>query len=236
LFQDRDTVRKLWKVQSLSSPIPFYVHVLKHFFGMHDRALTIYRADDSGAAPTPNANSKVLEHNRVDHLSHQGFKRAFTGPGLAPTAQRFIKDLSRRCEELDITTEWTEMPDLVDFFRTIHGSSLLQAVFGPSLLEINPDFIKDVWKFDDSIPWLARVVPFFVNPEPYRVRERLRNQLKKWYKYAREHFTDSSIYQDGDGDPYWGSELIRYQQKKYLQVDNYDDDALASADLALVWG
>ncbi|KAF1849695.1 cytochrome P450 [Cucurbitaria berberidis CBS 394.84] len=236
LFQDRDTVRRLWKAQSLSSPIPFYVHVLKHFFGMHNRALTTYRADNSGASPTPNNNSNVLEKNRLDYLTHEGFKRAFTGPALAPTARRYMKDLARRCEDLNVSDDWTDMPDLVQFFRTVHGAALLQAVFGPSLLKINPDFMDDAWKFDDSIPWLARLVPSFVNPEPYRTRERLRNQLKRWYKYARENFSDDCIYEDGDGDPYWGSELIRYQQKKYLQADNFDDDALASADLALVWG
>ena len=128
------------------------------------------------------------------------------------------------------------MPDLLKFFRTVHGAALLQAVFGPSLLEINPNFIEDAWKFDDSIPWLARMIPSFVNPKPHRMRQRVRDQLKKWYKYAREHFTENSIYEDRDGDPYWGSELIRYQQKMYLQANNYDDDALASADLALVWG
>ncbi|KAF2119899.1 cytochrome P450 [Lophiotrema nucula] len=236
LLEDRDTVRKLWKIQLLSSPIPFYVHVLKHFFGMHDRALATYRADDSGAFSKPFINSNVLERNRVDHFTHQGFKKAFTGPALAPTAQRFMQDLARRCEGLKISNEWTEMPDMVKFFRAVHGAALLQAIFGPSLLQINPSFVEDVWKFDDSIPWLARVVPFFINPEPHRARNRVRDQLKKWYQYAREHFTEDCVYEDGDGDPYWGSELIRHQQKKYLQADNYDDDALASADLALVWG
>ena len=172
----------------------------------------------------------------MDHFTHQGFKRAFTGPALASTARRFIKDLVRRFDSLALSNEWTDMPDLLKFFRTVHGAALLQAVFGPSLLEINPNFIKDMWKFDDSIPWLARMVSSFINPEPNRVRHRVRDQLKNWYKYAKEHFIKECIDEDGDGDPYWGSELIRYQQKMCLQADNYDDDALASADLALVWG
>lgn len=203
---------------------------------MHERALATYRADNSGAFPQPFVGSNVSERNRMDHFTHQGFKKAFTGPALVPTARRFMKDLVRRFESLALSNEWTEMPDLLDFFRNVHGAALLQAVFGPSLLEINPNFIEETWKFDDSIPWLARMIPSFINPEPDRVRQRVRDQLKKWYKYAREHFTKDCIDEDGDGDPYWGSELIRYQQKMYLQADNYDDDAVASADLALVWG
>lgn len=38
--------------------------------------------------------------NRVDHFTHQGFKKAFTGPALAPTARSFMKDLVRRCDGL----------------------------------------------------------------------------------------------------------------------------------------
>ncbi|KAF2142291.1 uncharacterized protein K452DRAFT_326261 [Aplosporella prunicola CBS 121167] len=236
LFSGREAVRKLWKSQSLSSPIPFYVHVLRHFFGMHERALATYQADNSGAFPQPFPGSNVPERNRVDRFTHQGFKQAFSGPALAPTTRRFTEDLVRRFDGLSFSNEWTEMPDLLEFFRTIHGAALLQAIFGPSLLKINPTFIEDVWKFDDSVPWLARMIPSFIHPEPYRARQRVREQLKSWYKYARANFTEDCVYEDGDGDPFWGSELIRYQQKKYLQADNYDDDALASADLALVWG
>ena len=210
--------------------------MLRHFFGMHERALATYQADDSGAFPQPFLGSNVPARNRVDHFTHQGFKQAFSGPALAPTTQRFTEDLVRRFDGLSLSNEWTEMPDLLEFFRTVHGAALLQAIFGPSLLKINPTFTENVWKFDDSVPWLARMIPSFINPEPYRARQRVREQLKSWYKYARANFTEDCIYEDGDGDPFWGSELIRYQQKKYLQADNYDDDALASADLALVWG
>jgi hypothetical protein len=52
----------------------------------------------------------------------QGFKKVFTGPAIAPTARRFMQDLLRRCNGLEISTKWTEIPDLIKFFRTLHGS------------------------------------------------------------------------------------------------------------------
>jgi hypothetical protein len=236
VFEDRDTLKRLWRNHNLSSPIPFYVHVLRHFFGMHENALATYQADNSGPFEKPFEGSNVADRNRVDRLTHQGFKTAFTGPALTPTAERFKKNLNAGFEELKVSQEWTEMPDFFQFFRDVHGTALFKSIFGPSLLAINPTFMKDVWTFDDSVPWLARMTPSFLQPEPYRVRLRLREQLKKWYKYARTHFHESQIEKDGDGDPYWGSNLIRYQQKAYLEADNFNDDALASADLALLWG
>ncbi|KAF2267291.1 cytochrome P450 [Lojkania enalia] len=236
LFEDRETVRHLWKSASLSSPIDFYVHVLRYFFGMHERALKTYKSDNSGPFARPFPGSNVTQKNRVDYLTHEGFKRAFTGPGLGPKTTRYVNLLEQRLESLPLTTQWTEMPDLLQFFRMVHGAALLEVVFGPALSKVNPGFLHDIWVFDDSVALLARLVPSFLFPEPYRVRKRLHNQLKRWYVYARNTFHESCIYEDGDGDPYWGSELIRYQQRMYLQADDYDDDALAAADLALVWG
>lgn len=220
----------------MSSPIPFYAHVLKHFFGMHSRALHTYQADTSGPFSQPFKGSNTPERNRLDHFTHEAFKKAFTGPSLATTTQRFMHNVKNRFNSVDISDDWTEMPDLVQFFRTAHGSALIEAVFGPALLEINPTFMDDLWNFDDGVPWLARLVPSFINGEPYRARKAVRDQLKKWYAFARANFTTDCIDGDGDGDPYWGSALIRELHSKYLQADNYDDDALASADLALAWG
>lgn len=203
---------------------------------MHERALATYKADNSGPFTKHFPGSNVKEKNRVDHFTHEGFKRAFSGPGLAPMTKRYMSILEQKLDDLPLSTEWTDEHDLLEFFRMVHGAALLEVVFGPSLTKVNPTFLQNLWKFDDSVPLLARLVPSLLFPEPYKVRKSLHGQLKLWYAYAREHFSASCIYEDGDGDFYWGSELIRYQQKMYLQADNYDDDALAAADLALVWG
>jgi hypothetical protein len=236
LFQDRETVTKLGKAHSLSSPIRFYVHVLRYLFGMNERAIAIYKEDNSGPFLKQFPGSSVEHNNRIDHLSHEGFKRAFSGPGLAPMTHRYMKILDKKlCESLK-GSDWNDMPDLLEFFRKIHGAALLEVVFGPSLIKVNPTFLRDIWEFDDSTPLLARLVPKFLVPKLYKRRQNLHRQFRRWYAYARQHFSETCIYDDGDGDPYWGSELIRYQQRMYLGADGFNDDSLAAADLALVWG
>lgn len=203
---------------------------------MHERALATYRADNSGPNAKPFPGSTVKENNRVDYLTHEGFKRALNGPGLAPMTKRYMVFLERKLDDFNFTNEWLDVPDLLEFFRMVHGAALLEVVFGPSLCKVNPTFLRDLWYFDDSVPLLARILPSLFFPKVYRVRKSLRAQFKKWYAYARKKFSQSCIGEDGDGDPYWGSELIRYQQRMYLAAEGYDDDALAAADLALVWG
>lgn len=203
---------------------------------MPEHGVATYKADNSGPFIKHFPGSNVLAQNRIDHLTHEGFKRAFSGPGLAPMTKRYMVTLEEKLKDLSLSTEWTDMPDFLQFFRMIHGAALLDVVFGPSLTKVNPEFLQDLWQFDDSVPLLARLVPSLLFPGPYRVRKSLHSQFKRWYAYAREHFSDASISEDGYSDPYWGSELIRNQQKMYLQADNLDDDAIAAADLGLVWG
>lgn len=132
--------------------------------------------------------------------------------------------------------EWTQEENIEILFHRGPAVSLIEAIFGPTLLQLNPGFVEDMWKFDNFVPWFSRAIPSFLMPEPYRLRRRLRSQLKYWYRHARHHFQESCISEDGDGDHFWGSELVRHRQKVLLQVDEHDDDVLASTDIGLAWG
>ncbi|CAD6447907.1 65795566-4059-423b-9ce8-6320b22c028f [Sclerotinia trifoliorum] len=180
--------------------------------------------------------TNVLAKDRVDHITHQGFHRALSGPGLIPTSRRYVSALTVRLDEKRFSTNWAEMEDFSNFFRDVVSSSLIEFLYGPTMIRLNPEFMKELWGFDASVPWLARGVPSFIKPSAYKPRENCVAQLKLWYSYARKHFTKSSISPDGDGDPYWGSNLMRYRQEKLLAVKNHDDDALARMDLGLAWG
>jgi hypothetical protein len=234
-FQERDVVASLWKSSDLSSPIISYIFALKYFCGMSKKSLLAYEADDSGPFPKPYPESKVQPHNRVDYLIHQNMQRGLAGPGLLPTTKRFSSLVTKRIEDIPATKEWTEMPDFSRFVYNIVGVSIIEAVCGPSLLDLNPGFVDDFWVYDKKVPWLARAFPRFMIPNAYRTQNRLLNQLKRWYAYARENFDDTFVDEDGNGDCFWGSEMMRSRQRFLLQVDGQDDDSLASSDLGLIW-
>lgn len=40
----------------------------------------------------------------------------------------------------------------------------------------------------------------------------------------------------GEEDPFWGSNLFRERRETLAAVDDYNDDALASENLASIWG
>ncbi|KAF2837384.1 cytochrome P450 [Patellaria atrata CBS 101060] len=235
IFQEPETLAALWKSPVLSSPIQSYVFALKYICGMQEKALSPYRADDSGSYPKPFPGTQVEPHNRVDYIIHQGVQRGLVGPGLVPTTRRLTKAVTRKIEHLQVSKEWTVIPDLSRFMYDIVGVSIIESICGPSLMSINPAFADDFWTYDKNVPWLSRGIPSFVIPNAYRVRDRLIDQLKNWHSFAKSHFTESDIEDDGDSDRFWGSEMMRSRQKTLRRVDDQDNDSIASSDLGLIW-
>lgn len=235
VFQDRETVIKLFKHKALASAIDMYEYSNTNILGCSKESSKIYRADTSGPFPQAHPKSNVLPHNRVDSITHALAFRGFTGPGMQPATRRFAKDVPFRLVALGISTEWKEIPDFAQFFRDSIGPSSIQCIFGPTLLRLHPTFVENIFKFDKIMPQFTPGLPKFMLPEQHRFRDSIAEQLKSWYKYAREHFVPSMIDADGDGDPIWGSAMIRNRQEHLLKADKHDDDVLAHLDLGLAW-
>ncbi|KAI1355907.1 Pfs, NACHT and ankyrin domain protein [Xylaria sp. FL0043] len=235
-LQDRETLEKLFKHKAMASAIEMYAYSQYNVIGIAKQAADTIRADNSGPFPQPHPTSNVLPHNRVEALTHSISFRGLTGPGLRPTTRRYMKAVPGKFE--DITTEWTEGSDLARFFREHVGEPALRSILGPTMFRLNPTFLEDIFEYDKALPYYTLGLPRFlmriVMPKAYHVRKNLAEQFKKWYKYAREHADPSLVDPDGDGDPIWGSEMMRNRQA-LLNADGHDEDTLAHLDTGLAW-
>lgn len=195
----------------------------------------------------PHPQAKVEPNARPFYTTHKGLVQGLTGPGLGPMSRRYIDGFARYILSYDGGAHsqalsshgsggWVGLPDLFHFVQHTAGSAMIASHFGPTLLRLHPNYVDDLWSVDAGIPWFARFIPRFVNPEPYRARDRMIDSLMDWYKYAREHFDEAAIDEDGDGDPVWGSSLNRYRQETLFNIKNHDDRAVASLDVGHSWG
>ncbi|GAP85098.2 putative NACHT and Ankyrin domain protein [Rosellinia necatrix] len=223
------------KHPSLSSPMSIYLFALKYLFGMPESGLGKYRADTSGPLAKPNSKSQIRSEDRLDFMIHHGFLRSWTGPYLIPTTQRFANLLDSSIRNTCLSEDWVEIPDFSDFIKQVVGRCFIQTLFGPALLHRHPKFVEDMWKFDDAIPWLAWGIPSWIMPKAHSLRSKLHRQLQDWYTYARQNFTEDGVDSHGDGDPIWGSWLMRYRQDVLSKGGSHDDASLAAADLGLIW-
>lgn len=238
LFQDRESIKKIWKTPALSSPTCIQIYCLKYLFGLSKKGLAIYRADRSGPHAKPHSGSSVPVNSRIDYRTHKEFLRALSGPGLNPTLQRYTAAFATYLDLLRLpcsATEWNSITDFQEFFFKIMGVSLIESLFGPSLLRLSPTFIDDLIEFDNNVPWLARGIPSFAMPKPYKIRSGLNNKIKKWHSYAQKNFDESSVTDDGDGDLFWGSKLIR-NRHAILHAAGQTDNDIAASDLGLAFG
>ena len=105
---------------------------LKQIFGMPERALKLYIADNSGCFEEPNLSTAVKPQNRVDHIMHKAIRRFLSGPGLDPLFNRFTDNVIGRLQGLEIGNEWIELEDLWGFFKSKITSAAIEAVCGPN--------------------------------------------------------------------------------------------------------
>lgn len=226
LFQDRDTVKEIWKKSSLLSTVYLRIFAFKYLFGMPSRWLRLYQ---------PNYEEIQEEaHSHLPHDLHVGLLKAMSGSGSVPLFKRFQTALKRNLQPACQHVDWVQKNDFRQLVHQTVGLALIEAVFGPSFIQINPTIMEDIFAFNDSIPWLSKGLPQFIRPGPYKMRRRLLDGFKHWYKYSREHFHESMIAEDGDGDPFWGCAWIRTRQKLMDPLE--DDDLIATLDLGLAWG
>ncbi|KAI1298852.1 cytochrome P450 [Xylaria venustula] len=235
-FQEPETVKEIWRRSSMLKSVNLRLFFYGYIFGMSPRWLALFRADNSGPFPKPYPGTTVPPTRRIHHLLYEGTHTALAGSGFRPTLERLRADLIYRIENVnEQRQEWTEFKDLRHFVLHNLGGSFICAIFGPSLLHINPTFIDDLAEFNHFVPFLSRGLPRLLVPQAYRAREKVKDHLKRWYAHARSHVSNGSGGDDGDADPLWGSSWMKNRQRILGSMEG-DDDALASSDLGVAWG
>lgn len=231
-----ENVAKLWNYKKRITSPGVTTFVLKTLFGMAPKSLAMYTLDTSGVLAAPKPGSNVAFHNRIDHLTHANFHKHLLGQGLNSLYRTFSDILLGRFPLLNIKDEWTEFPDIMEFWMPILTATMNETLAGPILECVNPNFTQDLLRY---FPYTHRMMvgtPRWCIPKVYRLREKLIQDVKQWHAIARSRFHETDINEDGGADPWWGSALIRERQNILKKVDNWDYDSIASSDLGVLWG
>ncbi|KAI1777004.1 cytochrome P450 [Hypoxylon cercidicola] len=238
-FQDRSTVLQLLRMRSSLTPLTVrFIFPAKTLFGMPEVCgLDAYRIDNSGPFKKPHPGSNVLQQDRIDHLHHHEFRNAFLGPGLGPTTARFRRSIKVRMgRSIASACEWVELDDLFVFASRVVSAAVIEAIFGSYLLRLHPDFVTNLWAYDNGTPWLLRMVPRWLNPQPYRAQKRVLEQIQEWYIHARQDSGEYDILGDEHGDPFWGSAIVKRLQNALVDSGKQSDEAMSAHDLGWIWG
>lgn len=205
-------------------------------FGMPKKAVAMYTLDNSGILPKPRLSSNVASHNRIDFHTHAGFNHLLSGDRLINLYKRWLACFTPRLERLQIGNEWISVADIMDYWMPSLTAALNEAMAGPVLECINPNFTQDFLEFLPYVHGLMKGLPRWWLPRAFALRESLNRDFRQWHSLARTFFKESDISPDGDADPWWGCAAMRERQKLFEKVDNWGHDAMAASDFGLLWG
>ena len=231
-----ENIAKIRKYKSTITTPGVTAFVLKTLFGMTPKAVDMYTSDTSGIHSNSREAGLVAPKNRVDHLTHANFHKHLLGEGLLRSYQRFSIALLGRLPSINVQDEWTEFPDIMDFWLQPLTASMTEALAGNVLECLDPNFNNTLLRYMEYTPDLMKGLPRWWIPEAYRLRQILIRDIKQWHALARARFKESDVDEDGSADPWWGSAFIRERQNFLREVDNWDADAIASSDFGILWG
>ena len=229
-------VARLRKYPSTITTPGVTTFVLKTLFGMSPKAVNMYTLDTSGIYANPRPGSSIKAHNRVDHLTHANFHKHLLGDGLKKLYTEFAVSFSNRLPALGIQDQWIQQPDLLDFWLPSMTSAMNEALAGPILECVNPQFSSDLMKYYPYLHSLMKGVPTWMTPEAYRLQKSLIRDVATWHAIARVRFQASDIDQSTGRDPWWGSAFMRERQNILQGVDNWDAHSIAASDFGIFWG
>jgi hypothetical protein len=146
-------VKALFKGSLVCTSIPFVKFALGHAFGLPAKALSLYDEDDSGGNHLPHPSSTVEARNRIDYRVHESLTTFLEGKGLLPFWNRFSDSITERlCSMYDrIGSEWVYHEDLMKTIGDEATRAVINALCGPYLLALCPEFLESFWVFDRNL-------------------------------------------------------------------------------------
>lgn len=99
--------------------------------------------------------------NRIDYRVHQSLIRFLEGKGLLPFWNRFAADITQQLHRVHdrVGPNWNYHDDLMRFFGDETTVAVLNALCGPYLLGLSPNFLQDYWDFDRNLQTYLQGMP-----------------------------------------------------------------------------
>jgi hypothetical protein len=211
-----------------------YGIALKHCFGMKEKAVDVYMADTSGSRQRPIAGSNVPSQARIGLATHENLATMFQGAGLDEATGRFEAKFLESVGTSQIGDKWSHFSDLTKFLEIHLGQAILEALFG-TLLTQQKDFVEDIFEYDRHVMDLARKFPSLLAPRAHRARKKVLRSIKNWHSQCQAYERLENEKRDDATDTPWITDAMVERHRILSQIEGQDGDAVASADLALIW-
>lgn len=110
----------------------------------------------------------------------------------------------------------------------------IEALFGPSILQLNPGLLEAFWEHDRTIFVLLLARSKWFAPGPYRAQMRFHTMTRKYLDATRANLGSGGSKADQLDEPRGGARVIR-EVEKWLKEGGFDDQSVVGALAVLVF-
>lgn len=197
-----------------------------------DGGLLLGRLGDQFAAAS---RHNVKAKGRIFHLIHKVLGDLLTGIGLKYLSTRFEANLRNQFSDDEIGHECQKFPDLYLYVRTRIFRAAVELACGPYLLSLSLTFVDDFWEFYHHILNFFKGFSLIFMPKAFSAREICLRAVQEWHRFANEYQKEASSESGDDVDAVFGTKQFRERQDLFPKMEHINADAIASADLGLIW-
>ena len=183
--------------------------VMEHVWAATEDELSKFRQDKSGrmAKPLPGTEDTPKDKRywaSQHHLFSEFFLRSEATNRLGESYYGFFL---QKIEKIPVG-EWT-IDTVMRFMMSDMSESAVVTIFGTKILELNPGFMEAMWDFMTTIAELPFGLPRWINPQPWRRRDRFHAMTQKYLEAAWANFDWQGPDADADWEPHFGSRAAR---------------------------
>lgn len=191
------------------SPDIFFLQVMGNVWGATREELANFAQDKSGRRKKPIPGYEVKPGQpRLWHDQHHVFSEYL----LRTERANFLADkyysIFSKCLTKQPQGQWIEV-GLSHFFESEMAEAALEAFMGPHLVRLNPGFWETMWEFAHLAPQIMWGLPKWMNPRPWKVRDRFHAMCRRWLDFAAKKFEWDGPDADAEWEPYYGSRMAR---------------------------
>ncbi|KAI1746710.1 cytochrome P450 [Xylaria castorea] len=192
---------------------PWVLRILERIAGYLPVNLVKFSRDNSGCSRQPlvGSDESVRPEERIWYALHNNYSKALIGPQSVQTFSKSYQAYFDRQLAVLMNKEAAGGLDVFNFLRQSMSNAATRAMFGPGIIDVNPDFIDAFWKFEKWAEPLVFGLPSWLNRTGIKARDRMNAMCTKWYELSDRKFDwDSAMAgTDDEWEPIFGSPMSR---------------------------
>ncbi len=218
LITGAQNVQAMFRTSAGVSSDKFMIIMMETLWGSTTEDLAKFVNDKSGRlkVPAPGTEDRPEKERYwagFHRVLHEYIARTHETNKLAESYQQLFTE---RLERFPVG-EW-HMVGIFEFLRKHMVEAAIVSLAGPRILELNPDFVKLLWDFDEIAASLAFGPPRWMNREAWNKRDRFRAACARYLEAAWSDFDWNGPDADADWEPNFGSRYSRELAKWMKEI------------------